>query len=165
MTTERLDVDALLEEARRPRPAPAAHGAAPESAPMSGTTRARLADLRLRLLALHKALLDDAKVAYEMDRGRIPSTGALLQLVIGDPWFAWLQQLSGLIVRIDEMTATEAKATETDARALFEQVDRLLIPSETGADFARRYFEALQRQPAVVLAHGDVKRVLKAPPA
>jgi catechol 2,3-dioxygenase len=158
MTTERLDVDALLEEARRPKPA-AAGGAAP----MSADTRARLAELRTRLLALHKTLLDDAKVAYEMDRGRIPSTGALLQLVIGDPWFAWLQQLSGLIVRIDEMTATEAKATDADARALFEQVDRLLIPSETGADFARRYFEALQRQPAVVLAHGDVKRVLKAP--
>ena len=159
MTTARLDVDALLEEGRRPRPAAAAGGA--ESAPLSAGTRARLGDLRSRLLALHKTLLDDAKVAYEMDRGRIPSSGALLQLVIGDPWFAWLQQLSGLIVRIDEMTSTEAKATEADARALFEQVDRLLIPSETGADFARRYFEALQRQPAVVLAHGDVKRVLK----
>ena len=35
------------------------------------------------------------------------------------------------------------------------------MPSETGDTFARRYFEALQRQPAVVLAHGDVKRVLK----
>jgi catechol 2,3-dioxygenase len=161
MTTGRLDVDALLEEARRPKPAPAAAG----TAPMSDATRARLAELRTRLLALHKTLLDDAKVAYEMDRGRIPSAGALLQLVIGDPWFAWLQQLSGLIVRIDEMTATEAKATDADARALFEQVDRLLIPSETGADFARRYFEALQRQPAVVLAHGDVKRVLKSPSA
>ena len=89
----------------------------------------------------------------------------LLQLVIGDPWFAWLQQLSGLIVRIDEVTGSEARATEADAKALFEQVDRLLIPSETGADFARRYFEALQRQPAVVLAHGDVKRVLKNPSA
>jgi len=100
-------------------------------------------------------------VAYEMDRGRIPSAGALLQLVIGDPWFAWLQRLSGLIVRIDEMTVPEAKAADADARALFDQVDRLLIPSETGADFARRYLEALQRQPAVVLAHGDVKRVLK----
>ncbi len=161
MTTARLDVEALLEEARRPKPAPAAAG----TAPMSGATRARLADLRTRLLALHKTLLDDAKVAYEMDRGRIPSAGALLQLVIGDPWFAWLQQLSGLIVRIDEMTATEAKATDADARALFEQVDRLLIPSETGADFARRYFEALQRQPAVVLAHGDGKRALKSPSA
>jgi catechol 2,3-dioxygenase len=161
MTTTRLDVDALLEEARRPKPI--ATGA--DSPPLSDATRARLAELRTRLLALHKTLLDDAKVAYEMDRGRIPSTGALLQLVIGDPWFAWLQQLSGLIVRIDEMTAAEAKATEADTRALFEQVDRLLIPSETGADFARRYFEALQRQPAVVLAHGDVKRVLKTPSA
>ena len=161
MTTERLDVDALLEEARRPNPAAALPAASPESAPLSAETRARLAELRMRLLDLHKALLDDAKVAYEMDRGRIPSAGALLQLVIGDPWFAWLQRLSGLIVRIDEMTAPEAKATEADARALFEQVDRLLIPSETGADFARRYLEALQRQPAVVLAHGDVKRLLK----
>jgi catechol 2,3-dioxygenase len=161
MTSEPLDVDALLEEARHPKPAPAPPAAAPESAPMSADSRARLAELRTRLLDLHKALLDDAKVAYEMDRGRIPSAGALLQLVIGDPWFAWLQRLSGLIVRIDEMTAPEAKAMDADARALFEQVDRLLIPSETGADFARRYLEALQRQPAVVLAHGDLKRVLK----
>ncbi|HMC78187.1 MAG TPA: VOC family protein [Vicinamibacterales bacterium] len=158
MTTRRLDLDALLEEGCRTAPASGL-------APLSAVTRARFADLRTSLLSLHKALLDDAKVAYEMDRGRIPSTGALLQLVIGDPWFAWLQQLSGLIVRIDEMTATEAKATDADARALFEQVDRLLVPSETGADFARRYFEALQRQPAVVLAHGEVKRVLKSPSA
>ena len=161
MTSDPLDVDALLEEARRPQPAAVAPATAPESAPLSADTRARLAELRTRLLDLHKALLDDAKVAYEMDRGRIPSAGALLQLVIGDPWFAWLQRLSGLIVRIDEMTVPEAKAADADARALFEQVDRLLIPSETGADFARRYLEALQRQPAVVLAHGDVKRVLK----
>lgn len=161
MTSERLDVDALLDQARRPRPVPIPGDSIPGSVPMSGETRARLAELRTRLLDLHKALLDDAKVAYEMDRGRIPSTGALLQLVIGDPWFAWLQRLSGLIVRIDEMTAPETNAADADARALFEQVDRLLIPSETGADFARRYFEALQRQPAVVLAHGNVKRLLK----
>jgi catechol 2,3-dioxygenase len=161
MTSDPLDVDTLLEEARRPQPAAVAPSTAPESVPLSADTRARLAELRTRLLDLHKALLDDAKVAYEMDRGRIPSAGALLQLVIGDPWFAWLQRLSGLIVRIDEMTVPEAKATDADARALFEQADRLLIPSETGADFARRYLEALQRQPAVVLAHGDVKRVLK----
>ena len=162
MTTDRLDVDALLEEGRRPGPASGAPGSA-EPVSLTAATRARLGDLRSRLLALHKALLDDAKVAYELDRGSIPSSGALLQLVIGDPWFAWLQQLSRLIVHIDEMTGTDTNATEADAKALFDQVDRLLIPSETGADFARRYFEALQRQPAVVLAHGDVKRVLKHP--
>jgi len=81
MTTRRLDLDALLEEGCRTAPASGL-------APLSAVTRARFADLRTSLLSLHKALLDDAKVAYEMDRGRIPSTGALLQLVIGDPWFA-----------------------------------------------------------------------------
>jgi catechol 2,3-dioxygenase len=157
MTTEPLDVDALLEEARRPRPA----GAAAPGQPIAPDTRTRLNGLRTRLLALHKALLDDAKSAYEMDRGRVGSPGSLLQLVINDPWFAWLHQVSELIVRIDEMTAAESTATEPDARTLFEQVDRLLLPSENGDVFARRYYEAIQRQPAVVLAHGDVKRLLR----
>jgi catechol 2,3-dioxygenase len=158
MITTRLDVDALLEEARRPRPVAAQAVAGMAVTP---ATRARLNDLRTRLLALHKALLEDAKGQYEMDRGRVNGPGALLQLVIGDPWFAWLHQISEIIVRIDEMTAQDTTGTEPDARALIEQIDRLLVPSETGDPFARRYFEALQRQPAVVLAHGAVKRVLK----
>ena len=160
MTTEPLDVDALLEEARRPKPARS--GAPGTEAPrVSAETKARLNDLRTRLLELHKALLDYAKTAYEMDRGRIASAGSLLQLVINDPWFAWLHQLSELVVRIDEMQGAESTATESDARALFEQVDRLLLPSENGDVFARRYYEAIQRQPAVVLAHGQVKKLLK----
>jgi catechol 2,3-dioxygenase len=168
MKTDPLDIAALLEEGRRPRPpavpAPIAEQTPATTAPpLSAETRTKLAELRTRLLDLHKTLLDDAKAAYELDRGHIPSVGALLQLVISDPWFAWLQQLSGLIVRIDETTASDANATDADARALFERVDKLLVPSETGDGFARRYFEALQRQPAVVLAHGDVKRTLKGP--
>ena len=149
----------MLEEAHRPKPAGA--GAATEAATLTAQTRTRLGDLRTRLLNLHKALLDDAEGAYEMDRGRIPSAGALLQLVIHDPWFAWLHQVSELVVRIDEMTRPDTKTSESDARVLVEQVDRLLLPSETGDTFARRYYEAIQRQPAVVLAHGDVKKLLK----
>jgi catechol 2,3-dioxygenase len=158
MITKRLDLDALLDEGRRPRPAPAA---APAASSVSAETRQRLNELRTRLLALHKALLEDAKGQYEMDRGRVAGAGALLQLVINDPWFAWLHQMSEIIVRIDEVTAPDAAGTETDARGLIEQIDRLLVPSETGDAFSRRYFEAIQRQPAVVLAHGAVKRVLK----
>ena len=156
MPTQPLDVDALLEEARRPRPVAAVP-------PLAPATRAKLDDLRTKLLALHKALLDDAKTAYELDRGRIGSSGALLQLVIHDPWFAWLHQVSEVVVRIDEIATGNEAATEADARALFERVDRTLLPSETGDTFARRYYEAIQRQPAVVLAHGDVKRLLRMP--
>jgi len=158
MVTKRLDVEALLETASRPRPAPVP----PAPGAVTPATRARLSDLRMRLLALHKALLEDAKSQYEMDRGRVNGPGALLQLVINDPWFAWLHQISEIIVRIGEMTVADSTGSETDAKALIEQIDRLLVPSEAGDTFARRYFEAIQRQPAVVLAHGDVKRVLKA---
>ena len=123
--------------------------------------RDRLRELRARLLGLHKVLLDDARAAYEMDRGRIGSTANLLQLVINDPWFAWLHPLSELVVRIDETIEPDSPATEADGAALVEQVERLLAPAEDGETFARRYFEALQRQPSVVLAHADVRRVLK----
>ena len=129
---------------------------------MSEGMRARLGELRSRLLNLHKVLLDDAKAAYEMDRGRVRSNASLLQLVINDPWFAWLHPLSELVVRIDETIEPGSPAAETDGAALVEQIERLLSPAENGEVFARRYFEALQRQPAVVLAHADVRRVLKA---
>jgi catechol 2,3-dioxygenase len=155
MVTEPLDVEALLAEGRRPRPP------APAVPLVTPPTRARLNDLRTRLLALHKALLDDAKTLYEMDRGRVAGAGVLLQLVINDPWFAWLHQISEIIVRIDEMTVPDTTSTESDARGLIDQTDKLLVPSEDGDTFSRRYFDAIQRQPAVVLAHGDVKRVLK----
>ena len=157
MTTERLDLDALLAEASQPagEAVKAANGG-----PLTSESRQRLRELRTGLLQLHKTLLDDARKGYELDRGSIGSRAALLQLVIHDSWFAWLHQLSELVVRIDEATAVDG-ATESDARALVDQVDRLLLPSETGDVFARRYFDALQRQPAVVLAHADVKRVLK----
>jgi hypothetical protein len=127
---------------------------------MSDEERTKLRELRVRLLNLHKVLLEDARAAYELDRGRVGSPGNLLQLVINDPWFAWLHALSELVVRIDQ-TIDEPASTGADAAALFDQAGRLLTASENGDGFARRYYDALQRQPAVVLAHADVRRVLK----
>lgn len=152
-----LDPDALLlglpgEPSREPSP----------YALMDDANRARLRDLRGKLLQLHKVLLDDARVAYEMDRGRVPSNATLLQLVISDPWFAWLHALSELVVRIDQTVDPDSPATDADAAALIGEVEKLLTASENGEGFHRRYFDALQRQPAVVLAHADVRRAIKA---
>ena len=159
MITERLDLSLLLAAASTPA---ADGGAASPYALMTEENRARLRDLRGKLLQLHKVLLDDARVAYEMDRGRIPSNATLLQLVISDPWFAWLHSLSELIVRIDETVEADSPASDADAHTLIDHVERLLTASETGEGFQRRYFDALQRQPAVVLAHADVRRAIKA---
>ena len=158
MVTEPLDLRSLraaANEAAAPVPETAAGSL------LSEGLRTRLRELRGRLLSLHKVLLDDAKVAYEMDRGRIASNADLLQLVINDPWFAWLHPLSELVVRIDETIEPDSPATEADGAALVAQVEQLLSPAEQGETFARRYFEALQRQPSVVLAHADVRRALK----
>ena len=154
---ESLDLGAL--RAAASQPAGDVGSAAPAS--LTESTRDRLRDLRARLLTLHKVLLDDTKVAYELDRGRVGSSGNLLQLVISDPWFAWLHPLSELVVRIDETVEHGAPATQADGGALLDEAERLLTASESGDGFARRYYEALQRQPAVVLAHADVRRTLK----
>jgi catechol 2,3-dioxygenase len=169
MVTRRLDLEGLMREVP-PQGGSNTDGAIPPEGGSHGRgsrdgispeTRARLGELRTRLLALHKSLLDDTRAQYEMDRGRVAGPGALLQLVIGDPWFAWLHQISEIVVRIDEMAEADAAVSESDARGLMAQIDKLLVPAENGDAFSRRYYEAIQRQPAVVLAHGDVKRVLK----
>ncbi|HSC28473.1 MAG TPA: VOC family protein [Vicinamibacterales bacterium] len=158
MVTEPLDLEAL-----RAVPGPAVDEVPgdPRYAPMDDAERQRLRELRAGLLHLHKVLLDDARATYEMDRGRVGSNASLLQLVISDPWFAWLHSLSELIVRIDQAVEHETPATHADGAALVDQVEQLLTASENGDGFARRYFEALQRQPAVVLAHADVRRTVK----
>ena len=162
ITAQPLDLEALRTVGQdRISPLPRSIPPLAPAPPLSEPTRTRLADVRPRLLNLHKVLLDDAKAAYELDRGRVGSSASLLQLVINDPWFAWLHRLSELVVRIDETLQPDAPATEADGVVLLEEVERLLSPADAAEDFAQRYYEALQRQPAVIVAHAEVRRILK----
>jgi hypothetical protein len=126
---------------------------------MAGKVREQLTGLRNGLLRLHKSLLDSERAAYERDVQRITSTGQYLGLVMEDPWFAWLRELSQFIVVIDETLDLEEPAGEADAARLVAQARVMLLPSENGSGFGRRYFEAMQRDPAVVLAHGEMMKV------
>ena len=129
----------------------------------SETTREELKALRQGLLRLHKLLLDLERRDYERARGPISNSYGFLQLVLKDPWFDWLHRLSELIVQIDETLDThdsEAPATEADASALVDRAKTLLAPSETGTEFQKNYFLALQRSPDVVLLHSEIMRLL-----
>jgi len=130
-------------------------------------TKQRLTELRNGLLSLHKTLLDSERATYERDIARIGSSGELLKLVLYDPWFAWLHELSEFVVlidetldAIDETLRAEEPLPSIDAERLIEQSWELLAPNETGVGFAKRYFEALQRDPDVVLAHARMRKVL-----
>jgi hypothetical protein len=125
-------------------------------------TKRRLTDLRNGLLQLHRRLLDSERAAYERDVERITSTGQYLNLVLNDPWFSWLRALSQFIVLIDETLVSKEPATPEDAVRLIAQARGLVSPSESGNGFERRYYEAMQRDPAAVLAHGDMMRVFAA---
>jgi hypothetical protein len=119
-------------------------------------------DLRNGLLRLHKVLLDSEREVYDHEVERIRSRGHLLQLVMHDPWFAWLHELSELVVLIDEILEAGEPEEALDANRLIAQARDLLTPAEAGQGFARRYFEALQRDPDVVLAHAGMLKVLAA---
>ena len=125
--------------------------------------RQRLTDLRNGLLQHHKVLLDSERATYERDIERVTSPNHLLSLVLHDPWFSWLRELSQLVVLIDEkLDAREEPLTADDAARLIEQARQLMTPEETGTGFARRYFEALQRDPDVVIAHSRMMKVFAA---
>ncbi|HZR15697.1 MAG TPA: hypothetical protein VFE51_00095 [Verrucomicrobiae bacterium] len=118
----------------------------------------RLEAIRGPLLVLHKALVESERVEYEKTIGKIQSPNHFLQLLTNDPWFAWLSPLSQLIVSIDEALDAKEPATATEIEALLKESVRLLTPSEIGSGFSKHYFEAMQRDPDVVLAHGAVVR-------
>ena len=119
-----------------------------------------LAAIRQRLIRLHKTLVESERLTYERVQGRIATPGELLQLVIHDSWFVWLHPLSGLIVRLDELLEAGDGAGAADVTGAVEEARTLLVPAEGGPGFATHYFEALQRDPAVVLAHAEVMRAL-----
>lgn len=121
---------------------------------------ASLDNLFMGLLRLHKALLDDERVAYERVHGRIPSNGAFLQLTLNDAWFAWLRPLSQAIAKLDELSESEDAVSSDTIPALLASLGTLLMPSELGEGFGRQYYNALQRSPDVVLAHAGVRALL-----
>lgn len=118
-----------------------------------------LRDLRNKLLHLHRMLLDTERITYEQVRGRV-SSGELLQLVIEHEQFAWLHRISELVVQIDEMLQADEPVSLDDVQNLIAHTRTLLTPSEVGNGFERKYYNALQREPGVVLAHAEVSELL-----
>jgi hypothetical protein len=126
---------------------------------MTDDSRQRLQDLRNALLSLHKALVESERVSYEKTVGAIQSPNHFLKLLMSDPWFAWLQPVSQLIVAMDEALEAKTPLINAGADALIKQTGQLLVATEAGEGFSRHYFDALQRDPDVVLAHAAAAKL------
>jgi hypothetical protein len=126
--------------------------------------RESLENARQALLLLHRAVVDAERLAYERAFGRIQSNGALLQLLLNDPWFGWLRPISGLIVQIDEWLEAEEPSPGAAERAesLMAKARENLRPSEEGTEIQRRLARLLQENPSVVMAHSAARKIMAA---
>jgi hypothetical protein len=123
-----------------------------------------LENARTGLLQIHRALIAAERVRYERQHGRIENSGALLQLVLHDPWFYWLRPMTDVIVQIDDWLDQDLESSGSPELAgiLLTQVRDRLRPGAEGTEFQQRYHRLLQENPAVAVAHAEVRKLISA---
>jgi hypothetical protein len=120
--------------------------------------RERLVALRGALLRLHKSLLDMERRDYEREHG-VVNVGELFRLVVDDAQFSWLHNISEFVVRLDETLTGKAPVAGSDADTAFNLARKMFTPTEGGDAFQKQYFDAIQRDPAVVMEHAELARL------
>jgi hypothetical protein len=132
---------------------------------MEEDPRAALDAVAQALRPLHKSLLEVTRADYEREHGPIPGPGVFFQLLVRDPFFAWLRPMSGLMAQIDEILDEEEPPAPARVAELCVRVEELV--TESDHPFSARYLQILQTDPDVVMAHAALRRALggHAPPS
>ena len=126
--------------------------------PAESTQLART--IRQHLLELHKLLLDAERAEYERVAGAATPPATLLQLLIADPQFAWLRQVSRLIVALDEALSIRKPAPPETLQRLLQQSRVLLEGAGGEADFQGKYRLALAASPEAARLHAELLSLL-----
>jgi poly(3-hydroxybutyrate) depolymerase len=114
--------------------------------------------LRNQLLSLHKILMLAERASYEKEGNVVQGPNHFLQLLTGDARFAWLRELSQLVVMIDEAMEEKPGITTERADALVNEARVLLTGLNEGGKFAARYAAMMKRDPSVAAAHAEISK-------
>ena len=158
----------------------------PEStSPSTRRAREALVVLGAGLRKLHRALVERSRRDFERQRHAVLGAGELLKLLTSDGHFAWLRELSELIVDLDIFLEVDPVPADDDAAAVRAEVERLLAPppgvameattdaaagaasrvaptgESHGDGFGARYWPYVHDDPQVAIAHGEVKQALR----
>ena len=115
---------------------------------------------RDELLHLHKALLHFQQRQYEGTHGKVASPQVLLGLVMENPDFAWLRQISELIVSIDELMESKEPVSPQKYADLLTYCKKLLQPKADGNTFEKNYYHAIHQEPGVAIQHAKTQKKL-----
>jgi hypothetical protein len=107
------------------------------------------------LLALHKGILGAERRGHERIHGAL-SSAEFLQIVSDPLRYGWLKPLNELILAFE---ADEEERPPPDE--LLARTQELLAPPKEKTPFGRRYLSLMQREPALVLAHSEVMKLLR----
>ena len=126
--------------------------------------RRKLTELRTTLLTLHKTLLDMERREYEREtRARvhrgIVSTGD------GPPTIWLAAQYFGVCGAAGRNAGGRSAGHGRRQRSAIGMARRIFVPSESGDAFQKRYFDAIQKDPAVVMEHAELARLFNSEPA
>jgi hypothetical protein len=109
-------------------------------------------ELRAPLLALHKAVLAAERTNVERIHGEL--SGAEYLQIVSDPVrYGWLKPLTELVLALDPHEDDEEVDIAGRAR-------ELLLPPKPDTPFGRRYLSLMQREPALVMAHSALAKLL-----
>ena len=118
-------------------------------------------ELRRRLLAVHRELLSGQVIEAERATGHSLRPGEVLGAAMEDPRFAWLREISGMVADLDaELAAARSENRPPDVASTITRARRLVAPPDAATGFGRAYLRSLQRNPGVVIAHGDLSSLL-----
>jgi len=118
--------------------------------------RAAVRELAAALRTLHHRLLLATQKSFEKLHGHVAGPGALLQLAVHDPLFAWLRPLSQELALLEELAAAEEIGIVDYARARAEVAGLL----DEDSEFRATYLVYLQSEPDVVHEHSALRRLI-----
>ncbi|MCE9642522.1 MAG: hypothetical protein K8S22_20590 [Betaproteobacteria bacterium] len=119
------------------------------------------------LRELHRVLLERARRDYERDHVANLSAGELLQLLTTHAEFAWLRELSELMVDLDlvrDALPPHRNEVANAVRAAVEHVLAMHKPPDPGSPFAQHYWTYVHDDPHTAMAHAGVKQAIAAWP-
>lgn len=121
--------------------------------------RTQVGQMAQALRELHRSLIVAARRRYEEEHGELGGSYALLQQLADNPAFAWLQPLTALVSRLDNLPNDEIGPA--DAGAIRAEASRLISPAEDeDATFYQQLRAARSYAPDLVVLHAHARAAL-----
>jgi hypothetical protein len=119
--------------------------------------------LRSALLALQKELLAYLKETFEKESARPIAPAEWLQVIMASERFAWLKELSSLIIDIDMLSELPDVTAEQLSTARLE-VERLFFDQDATSEFSKHYRQLILAGAPLLLTHGELRHTVHALP-